>query len=57
MINFNKTKKECSISTIDKENSSTVIIKPEGIQLRISPGYNSLLTSLSASSMSDLNLK
>ena len=36
MINFNKTKKkECSISNIDKENSSTVIIKPEGIQLRI----------------------
>ena len=57
MINFNKTKKECSISNIDKENSSTVIIKPEVIQLRISPGYNSLLTSLSASSMSDLNLK
>ncbi len=35
MINFNKTKKEYSISNIDKENSSTVIIKPEGIQLRI----------------------
>ena len=51
MINFNKTKKECSISNIDKEHSSTVTIKPEGIQLRISPGYNSLLTSLSASSM------
>ena len=57
MINFNKTKKECSISNIDKEHSSTVIIKPEVIQLRISPGYNSLLTSLSASNMSDLNLK
>ena len=40
MINFNKTKKECSISNIDKEHSSTVLIKPDGIQLLISTGYN-----------------